>query len=262
MKYPRFMAISLIILSVTLSFNLTANNVSGFQVKSNNIPWGPEVGMAYTWNITKSSDSYMENTLIRLTISAIYFTGDQLGEETWSIFGSISRYFKVGNEYSWLTMKDNVTIARYSQASIDYELSHDAIADNLLILPINVQEPMLMFQVSYVSIINDSEWNISVDEQKLVYDAINKDHPLETFHANFSSDGMVQYIQKTNATSDVVFQMELISKENLTGNIDWILILIETLMAGAVILIVILFMLKRIKSKISPDNDGGFRDNA
>ncbi|MEX2683786.1 MAG: hypothetical protein Q6373_019595 [Candidatus Sigynarchaeota archaeon] len=209
-------------------------------------PWVFGAGWSFTWVIEKSPVIFERNTRMKFTVIEIrpVLSGSTVIAR--KLIGNLSRELNLG-EKQWLTMKALTSYAEFDVQTEVYSLTADAIGDNMLVLPMDLAIPMWQFKIAYASRCNDTNWNITLDQSALIYDARNKTAPDERIRIDFNDKGIVDDVLMTYQNGTAKFHMFLESMYDPNSDFTFFVISLIFLSLGAGIAIIIALLFKKYK---------------
>ncbi len=160
------------------------------------------------------------------------------------LMGNLSRELNFG-EKQWMTMKSNVSYAEFDVLSEVYSLTNDSIGDNVLLLPMALAIPMWRFRIAYASRCSDTDWNITMDESSLIFDAMNKTDSDQRIRIDFNDKGVVNDLLETYANGTTKFHMSLESTYDPNSNYDILITILIFSTIGVAIAIIVAVLFKK-----------------
>ena len=214
-------------------------------------PWVFGARWSFTWTIKESPAIFERNTRMRFAIIEIrpVLSGSTVVAR--QLIGNLSRELNLG-EKQWLTMKSLTSYAEFDVQTEVYTLTADAIGDNVLVLPMDLAIPMFQFKIAYASRCNDTNWNITMDQNALIYDARNKTAPDERIRIDFNDKGIVEDLFMTYQNGTTKFHMILESTydPNSDFTILFTSLLFLSIGVGIALIIALLFKKYNIDARV------------
>lgn len=247
----------LVLILVILSCAIAVKPDSlGFVTAQQNIqPWTFNIGWEFTWNITVANypgASFLGKEML-FTVNQIMQIMVNGQVSSYNLQGNLSMYmpnleFENGNP--WNSMKTNFTYVSYNVNTGRYTFSPDAFKDRIFFLPLNLQYPMSIFENALLGVYNDSSWIIASNETDKTYDATNRVNVQQKVHFDFDTNGAIHNETISWPNGSIEYQMILISIYNPNNDLTIIFNVITFTSAGAIIMIVIVYLFHRYKIKI------------
>jgi hypothetical protein len=211
-------------------------------------PWTVGAGWSFTWMIDASDVVFDRNTRVKFTVQEIRPIVSGSIVERRKLIGNLSRGIDiVGTE--WTLMKGNVPYAEFEIAPEIYNLTVDAIGDNVLILPMALASPLLYFREAYSQRYSPSSWDITLDDSALSYEARNKTAPGQRIHVDFNDKGMVGDFLTTYSNGTTKFHMYLESTYDPNADLTVFINILTFSTVGTIIAIIIALLFKKYKIK-------------
>lgn len=235
--------------------------------QSEDAPWAIDEGWEITWYVDTyniSNMTLLDNRNVLLAVTGIESSGTGAGF-TWEIKGDLQ--LNPGLLMDWEYIVIDQVFYRYKPNTLDYEITTHARGYRTYILPVHLSEPLLWFEDGINVIYNDTNWNFtrltSDVEEGLEYSLVitNKSNSNNTITMIFNNNGILKSITENDVNGTTYFHMYL---ESATppSNIDTIVITVFVVAGlGAVVLIVIYFIIKRKKLSVEEIVDGDQDEN-
>lgn len=211
-------------------------------------PWTFGAGWSFTWMIDASAVVFDRNTRFKFTVNEIKSIVSGTTLVTRKLVGDLSRELDLGGgSVVWTPMKSLVSYAEFDVVLEDYSLTGDAIGDNVLVLPMALAIPMGHFKIAYASRCDDTDWNITMDESALIFDAINKTSPNERIRIDFNDKGIVNDFLMTYSNGTTKFHMYLESTYDPGSDFTLFIQILTISSVGVIIVIIIAVLFKKYK---------------
>ncbi len=214
-------------------------------------PWSFGAGWSFTWMIDESTVPFERNTRFMFTVDEIQLITSGTTVVTRKLVGNLSRELDLGGGTAvWTLMKSLVSYAEFDVIPEVYSLTGDALGDNVLVLPMALTIPMWQFKIAYANKCSDTNWNITLDESALIFDARNKTSPDQRVRIDFNDKGIVSDLLTTNSNGTTIFHMYLESTYDPGSDLALLTDILVISSIGVAIAVVVALLFK--KYKINP----------
>ncbi|MHA1369720.1 MAG: hypothetical protein ACTSWN_02165 [Promethearchaeota archaeon] len=229
-------------------------------ITAENVPWAINEGQEFTWNITASPSPFEVNRLIKFIVDDMS-PATNIGEDpdTWLLLGNLSEYTDMATpgEFAWLDLMTESIFYKFNPLDLDYEIMQCAFNHKIYIIPVNYEHSftaMEWFRLGMSRYINSSLWNVTINENELSYQAINKTNSLDKISIIFNDKGVMKEYTRTDRNGDIESQLVLIQEYDPSSDQSFYYIVIGLFVIGGLITIAMIIIYKKYKIRMDDSN--------